>query len=295
MVNADLIPPRPKVRSRQIEASDVEGVVDLLTRGFAGQRTREFWEHVLASLGSREWPRDLPRYGYLLESGGAIVGAILQIFSRRQAGATVTTRCNVSSWYVDPAFRSYAALLVAQALKHKDVTYLNISPAPHTRRIAEIQGYTRYRDGIFIAVPAFSRAPAQTDIRIIDACMTPSVDFDPRQRDMLQEHTRYGCVSLWCETPERAYPLVVRPRLVKRLLPCAQLIYCSGIDDFVRFARPIGRFLALRGQPLVIIDANGPIPGLVGKYFSGRPKYFKGPDCPGLGDLAHTEAALFGV
>jgi hypothetical protein len=41
----------------------------------------------------------------------------------------------------------------------------------------------------------------------------------------------------------------------------------------------------------VIIDSNGPFPCLVGKYFDEKlPKYFKGPDQSGLGDLAYTEA-----
>jgi hypothetical protein len=44
-----------------------------------------------------------------------------------------------------------------------------------------------------------------------------------------------------------------------------------------------------------IIDSNGPIPGLIGKYFGNQaPKYFKGPDRPSCGDLAYTEAAMFG-
>jgi hypothetical protein len=45
--------------------------------------------------------------------------------------------------------------------------------------------------------------------------------------------------------------------------------------------------------PLVLIDANGPIPGLIGRFFDG--KMPMGPDHPRLGDLAHTEAALFGI
>jgi hypothetical protein len=101
---------------------------------------------------------------------------------------------------------------------------------------------------------------------------------------------------VWCETAERAYPFVFRPRLVKAVIPCAQLIYCRDIADFVRFAGPLGRFLARRGRPLVILDANGRIPGLVGLFSRGSmPKYFKGPQRPRLGDLAYTEYALLGV
>ena len=87
-----------------------------------------------------------------------------------------------------------------------------------------------------------------------------------------------------------------RTRLVKSAIPCAQLIYCRDIADFVRFAGPIGRFLALRGRPLVIVDANGPIAGVAGTYRRGTaPKYFRGPLRPRLGDLAYTEYALLGV
>ena len=56
------------------------------------------------------------------------------------AGAAVP-RCNLSSWYVEPSFRAYAPLLVSQALRHKHVTYLNVSPAPHTLPIIEAQGF----------------------------------------------------------------------------------------------------------------------------------------------------------
>jgi hypothetical protein len=46
----------------------------------------------------------------------------------------------------------------------------------------------------------------------------------------------------------------------------------------------------------VLIDSNGPISGLVGKYLKDyMPKYFKGRVSPRLGDLAYTEVAMFGV
>jgi hypothetical protein len=103
-------------------------------------------------------------------------------------------------------------------------------------------------------------------------------------------------VSFWCTTPARAFPFVFRPRIVKGCIPCAQLIYCGEVADVVRFAPPIGRFLARRGLPFVILDANGPIEGLLGRYLDGTmPKFFRGPVRPRLGDLADTETAMFGM
>jgi hypothetical protein len=292
MVNADQVNAVPKIRCRPIADGDLDALADLLTRGFGARRTHAFWRRVLAGLKARAVPDGMPRYGYLLENAGVPVGAILLIFATTPGGEA--PRANVSSWYVEPAFRSYAPLLVAQALKLKPVTYLNVSAVPHTWPILEAQGYQRTSNGVFVAVPAVQRSHA--DVRFIAADREPDAPHERFERDLLLEHAGYGCISFWGVTRERAHPFVFRPRIVKTVVPCAQLIYCRDVADVVRFAGPIGRFLARRGRPFVVIDANGPIEGLVGRYFDNTmPKFFRGPVRPRLGDLAFTETALFGM
>jgi hypothetical protein len=296
IVNTKLTAP-PGIRCRPIETYDAEGIVALLTRGFAPRHPPQYWQDVIACLADRTAPADAPRYGYLLESHHAPVGVILQIFSRMPAGDSKTPalRCSVSSWYVEPEFRSYAPLLARQALKRQDVTYLNTSPAPHTRPMLEAQGYARFSKGVFVAIPLLGRASAAA-ARVIPAGSQPRAPFETGELELVEAHASFGCMSVWCETAERAYPFVFRPRWVKRCVRCAQLVYCPDVTDFVRFARPLGLHLAARGWPLVMLDADAPIDGLVGKYFNGiMPKYFKGLSAPRLGDLAYTEAALFGM
>jgi hypothetical protein len=285
----------PSVRCRQIGDNDVAAVAALLTRGFPN-RTHQFWLNALQQLERREPPPGLPKYGYLLESDGVPVGAILMICSAMRSGGDVAPRCNLSSWYVDPGFRAYATLLVSHALRHKNVTYLNVSAAPHTWPIIEAQGFSRYSDGIFIAMPMLNGLFGDPKAKVFDARQKPAVAFDAFEQEVLSQHAQHGCISLWCATADSAYPFVFRPRVVKRLMPCAQLIYCRDVGDFVRFAGPIGRYLALRGRPFVIVDSNAPILGLVGAFRGGSmPKYFKGPQRPRLGDLAYTEYAVLGV
>jgi hypothetical protein len=290
-----MTPPVPAIRCRQIRETDRSAVVTLLARGFP-TRSPLFWLNALRELGRREPPPGLPKFGYLMECSGDVVGAILLICSTMHEGQSSAVRCNLSSWYVEPAFRAHATLLVAHALRHKEVTYLNVSAAPHTWPIIEAQGFSRYCDGIFVAMPILS-SPHDENVKVFDAHQRPDVDFDPFEREVLLEHAGHGCcISLWCATAKRAYPFVFRPRLVKHIFPCAQMIYCSDVGHFVRLAGPIGRYLARRGRFLVIIDANGPVPGLVGKFFFGSmPKFFKGPQRPRLGDLAYTEYAILGV
>jgi len=287
--------PTQGIRCRQIVDSDIVAVARLLARGFP-KRNRQFWLRALGKLSRREPPRNLPRYGYLLETNGEVVGAILLICSAMRADGAPAPRCNLSSWYVEPAYRAYASLLVSHALRHKEVTYLNVSAAPHTWPIIEAQGFSRYSDGLFIAFPALHRLSHGAKVAVFDAEKRPSVAFDPFEQEVLKQHAEHGCTSLWCATPERAYPFVFRPRLVKGFIPCAQLIYCRDIADFARFAGPLGRYLAVRGKPIVIVDSNSRILGLVGIFRRGsKPKYFKGPLRPRLGDLAYTEYAILGV
>ena len=293
MVNADQASAAPRIRCRQIADDDLDSLAELLKRGFGARRTHAFWRHALACLQARAAPPDVPRYGYLLENDGVAVGAILLIFATTPGGDAL--RANVSSWYVEPAFRGYAPLLVAQALKLKHVTYLNVSAVRHTWPILEAQGYRRYSNGVLVAVPALQRSRAG-DMRLLAANQAPDAPHEPFERDLLVEHAGYGCVSFWCVTGARAFPFVFRPRIVKGVVPCAQLIYCADVADLVRFAGPIGRHLAGRGRPFVIVDANGPIAGLAGRYFADTmPKFFRGPVQPRLGDLAFTETALFGM
>jgi hypothetical protein len=284
------------IRCRQIAEADLCGIAALLARGFP-RNDRQFWERALAQLARREPPAGLPKYGYLLESSGAPVGALLMICSAMSSSGKLFSRCNLSSWYVEPAFRSYAPLLVTRALANKEATYLNVSPAPNTWPIIEAQGFSRYCDGVFVAMTILNGLFAGGgNVRVFDVRTRPQVDFDPADEEILKQHAELGCLSLWCATPERAYPFVFRPRLARKVVPCAQLIYCRDEADFVRFAGPIGRRLARRGIFFAVVDANGPIPGLIGVYRPGRmPKYFKGPQRPHLGDLAYTEYAVIGV
>ena len=62
-------------------------------------------------------------------------------------------RGNVSSWYVEPDYRFYSSMLIAPALRLKDVTLINVSPAPHTLPTIAAQGFQRYVAGSMAALP----------------------------------------------------------------------------------------------------------------------------------------------
>lgn len=281
-----------KLRCRPIAEADVDAVTALLSQGFP-ERGSAYWTRALAALARRPSPEGYPRFGYLLEAETGIVGALLLIFTRMTDGAV---RCNVSSWYVDPAYRAHAAALVSAALKFKDVTYLNVSPAPNTWPILDAQGYRRYSEGQFAALPALSLKGLGVRVRPYE----PGRDQDRLPRAevaLLDDHVLAGCLVLVCEEGAALTPLVFLRRDVKRLgRVVMQLAYCRDTADFTRNAGAVGRFLLREGAVVVLCDGEGPIRGLLGRFFRDRaPKYFRGADRPRLNDLAYTEAVLFGA
>jgi hypothetical protein len=280
------------IRSRELAASDIAAVAEMFGRGL-GYSTRRFLR-IFDRITQHRTPPGFPKYGYVLEANGSVVGAILLIFSEIRTSDRSSIRCHVTSWYVDPPYRSYGALFYLKALSLKDVTYINLSARSSALPFLKIQGFQKYSRGQFVSFPVFNwlSRPGQAQGLIVDGPITPNAPFEPFERDLLIDHALYGCLAIWCVTTERAHPFVFQKRLFKGFIPGVQVIYCRDPVDLVTFARPIGAYLAARGQLIVRIDANGPMQGLTGMYFDCmEPRFYKGAR-PRLGDLAYTQTAM---
>lgn len=232
-------------------------------------------------------PDGLPRYGYVMTDHGKLVGIILLIVSVADGG---DVRGNVSSWYVDPAYRSFSHMLLSAPLRLKDVTLFNISPAANTFETIEAQGFNRYVDGTFVALAATAPPVPGARVRRIEAGTPDSVP-------VLTDHAAWGCLCFEVTHEGMTHPFVFVPRRFFRgLVPCAQLVYCRDVDDFVRFVGLLGRRLLRHGLCAILVDANGPLEGLLGTFRRGRsPKFYQGAVPPRLGDLSYTELAIFGA
>jgi hypothetical protein len=290
--------PQPKIRCREIRESDIDAVADLLTRGFVG-RSRDYWMQGLRRQAAREVPNGYPRFGYMLDNDGASIGVLLLLYSLADSGGEASIRCNLSSWYVEPAFRNYAPMLTKIAQRHKEVSYLNISPATWTWPIIETQGFGSYCRGLLFSIPALSRATAGTRVEIVSPGAEWIEGLAEAELELLTRHAQYGCLSLVCRSADGiAYPFILLPMRIRRgwiAPPAMQLIYCRDVAEYVACAGAIGRLLLRHGKIAVILDANGRVPGLIGIYTEARGrKYFKGPHRPRLADLTDTELVLYG-
>ncbi|WOH62673.1 acyl-CoA acyltransferase [Bradyrhizobium sp. BWC-3-1] len=282
------------IRCREIGIADFDAITDLLASGFP-MRSRDYWVEGLGRMSGREVPEGFPRFGYLLDHDGAPVGALLLIHTARNDDGCTSIRCNLSSWYVEPAFRSYAPMLAKVAQRHKDVTYINISAAQWTWQAIEAQGFRRYCGGMFFSFPAVSRPAQAMRVEVVGQDAQAVAGLSEANAALLTRHAAYGCLSLVCRAADdRAFPFVLQPMRIRRIAPLAmQLIYCAHVADYVVCAGAIGRFLLWRGRISVAVEANGRMKGLVGLYRERR-KYFKGPHRPRLADLSDSELVIYG-
>jgi hypothetical protein len=236
----------------------------------------------------------LPRFGYCLAAGDRIVGVLLQIYSVRRLAGGEQTLCHLSSWCVDVSYRAMAPVLSIAATRRRDVTYINISPAAHTRRGIAAMGFERYSRGQMIFAPILSRR--RTGARIVawtpDSAATRSLPES--EREILAHHVGFGCRAFIGVLDGAAYGFVTATTSALRgRVPCERVIYCRDTEVLATFAGAIGAHLAGRAALLCIVDANDRIDGLAGRFVADRePKYFKGPTRPALGDLAYSELAL---
>ncbi|MGH6878105.1 MAG: acyl-CoA acyltransferase [Rhizomicrobium sp.] len=293
-LNRPELPKRGRpLRCREITDDDLGAVATLLARGFNCERS--FWLNALAQLSEHETPAQLPRFGYMLECAGAPVGAILLIFAEDEESGARTIRCNVSSWYVEPAWRAFAAMLVSSALRHKHVTYINLTPAPQTVAILKAQGYREFCTGKLLAFPVLARRLDGGRVDELRPSHNVQCDLSDFDLLVLRRHSAFGCISLVCNVGGKTYPFVFSLRRWGPVPLAALLIYCREIDDFQLCAGALGRHLAGRGIFSVMLHANGPLRGVPGLFRHTTPTFYRGTAPPRLGNLAWSECAMFGV
>ena len=161
-----------RIQCREIRPADIERIASLLYAGFP-ERSHDHWMLTLNRLATHSTPEGYPKFGFVLAIDGTPVGVLLIIFSSMLVAGETRIRGNVASWYVEPQFRSHATMLTSRALAHKNVTFLNITPARHTWPILEAQGFTAFGTGQFKAVSIFCAGPLGARVSAVSAETAP--------------------------------------------------------------------------------------------------------------------------
>ncbi len=283
MPDSNAPPVAAAIRCRLITDADLAAVADLLARGFP-ERTVTWWQAGLDRLKALP-AGDHPSYGYLLEDGAHIGGVLLTLY----APGLDAPRCNLSSWYVEPDYRHLAMHLDRAATRDRATTYVNVSPAEHTRKLIQALGYVSLNEDTVIALPWLSA------VRGVKAePYTPAHDkvLTPHEARLARDHMLWGCIILVAGKKLFVFQHKPLPGLPRGAV---HVLYASSNDDLTRLAGPLGRALLRHGIFVWKIDGASAPRGLVGRLFKGRSaRWAKGPNPPARNNLSYTELAVFG-
>jgi hypothetical protein len=259
---------------RELEDADLGQLAGLLTEGFS-RHSLSFWEASLARLRARKAAPGTPQYGYGIEDGG-LQGAALALGSLHGPAGSPQTIVNISSWTVRASHRGTAAkALYEHASSFDGPTYSNLSAASHTLKTITRFGFREGTAGQVIGVG--TRQSSSTPRRVIPLKDAQFAGLSAEKLELLQYHQDRGCIVFCLELADRLAPLIFLPRRVARGIPVAQLIYCELLSDIIDHSRLIYLSLLARGWATLLVDASGPIPGILGRYFPGKAaKYYKG-------------------
>ena len=88
------------------------------------------------------WANPEDHVGFALETpDGNLVGFIATLYSLQSIGTSVVPVCNLSSWIVEPGFRSSALSLVMPVLRRPEITVTNLTSLPEVNDMFRKLGF----------------------------------------------------------------------------------------------------------------------------------------------------------
>ncbi|WP_337188860.1 hypothetical protein [Phenylobacterium sp.] len=272
---------------RSIEEADLPAVVTLMCESFP-RRDRAYFETGLQRLAQREIPEGTEPYGLLIDDDG-VKGAVLAISSWHGSAEKRQLFVNISTWCVAPSHRGEMAReLYRRAGERDDAVNTNLSAAAHTLKTLGRFNFRPWTTGQFIGVAFRSHRKAARILSPEQALLRglPQSEFKK-----LQDHVSLGGLAICVATADRIMPIILVRRRVQKVVPAAQLIYCENVPWLLEHGGALLWWLRARGFIGLIIDANEPPPGMVGKFYPGKAaKYVRGQE-PAI-DVDHTYSEL---
>ena len=180
-------------RIETVGAGDFEAVYPLL-RNFQTnnpQITRERWQRLF----DYTWPVDEPARALVLRAGERHVGIVCTMYSDRLIAGRRERRCNVNSWYVEPAYRAQSLELMAAALSVPCDTMTALTPMRVHLPFYEQMGLQPLESGLRILLPV-PTAPLTSGFRATRDPQRIADLLDGEERTAFEQHRGQMCQHL---------------------------------------------------------------------------------------------------
>lgn len=208
------------VEVRLARTDEQSRVASFLTSRMAAPRARSF-----DTLLSYSWLTEKPNLGVVVDDDGRLGGFLGALYSKQIFEGRERDVVNLSSWFVDPAYRKRSLRMLGLLTADKQRIVTNFSPNVSVVPIMEASGFRRIDDGLYLLPPVsgWTRGAFGAHARAItpdDAALTPY------QQRIAADHARYDCGLFLLELGSRA-SLVITIRRGRTPVYFADVIYAS--------------------------------------------------------------------
>lgn len=240
---------------------DVERVLPLLARHFT-----TLTPDMVRALFAQRWRGADDPCGQLLLDGERVVGFIGHIFSRRPVDGVEHTFCNLSTWAVDPPYRSQGSLLLLPLfeLARQGVTITDFTAAPEVRPLWERLRFAPVDSGqLQLPIVSLAQLGRRSRARVLLDEPALARALTPAQQALHRDHQLADCHHLLARSPEGTCYAVftVDPGLGG--LPTASFHHVGDRQVFVQ-ALP-------RIQQAIFERCRTPLLSLPARFVAGQP------------------------
>lgn len=208
------------VQIRKAVLGDAENIITLLDQFYPG--VPHHWRKLFAPRHFK-LEEDFP--GLVIVDAERIVGFLGTIFYDHETTTGKMTLCNLTTWYVEPAYRQHSMAMFLKVMKLPNVTaWTNLTAAPHTYEWFNRSGFQSFVDVQTVIFPLPSLFSRHKEVRLtIDITEN---DLPPAQQAVYRMHQQPHCRHILIKKgKEQCYCIVILTRYKK--VPLANLYYIS--------------------------------------------------------------------
>ena len=232
---------------------------------------------------------DLP-IGHVMTIDGQPAGVALTIASRRADGCPEPqTHINFAAWYVEPAYRWRAPLMLRAVTRMPCDVLTDLTPSDPVRALLPAFGFRQITRGVAITPAALHRGGG----RVLALEAAGADRMAPGLRALLLAHAPFGNIPALLECRDGTAVALAFRRLRWRGLPMARVIYCGSNRKLFDHLGAVSSFLRGHGVALIKLEAPMDMPPPPGWLRAGRElKFARGPMPPDVTDYLGSELAL---
>lgn len=227
------------VSLRPVERGDVPAIVRLLHREFAPYLS----ESRIEVLFRHHWRTSPPDWGWWLEAGGAPVGFLGTLNSERASAGVSVRVSNLSSWYVQPAYRTSGLRLLMAAVGRRDHILTALSPSAAAEGIYRKLGFSVISTGFYVLTPLHALGGLLPRVRVVTSPRAIEPLLDEEERRLLQDHLPYHCSHYLLQAGGRTCYMIAKRRLrhARPQFGVSELLYVGAVDLLLSHLDPVVR------------------------------------------------------